>query len=1092
MMNKRKQRGVALLFALGMLTLLLVSGMAFVANALTAHKIAANNSARSQARIFAQSALSRVLASMMLYQYQLQKLTGDAPENFDAVQSYDSGSTASDDGLEHKPSEGKESLLKLPADNSIISVGIANQFNTKLSENNNVTWVNFYDSIDKGKIIGRAAWKTISTSPQISAPVFMSGKLETDDSPGWMPVEHRWGREIDEVSLDGSFFKHVSASRPEFKMQTYETIYSELGFGNGDEAKKRFIDRWFMPDADSTNFLKEPTAFVPEEYFCQKGKDKYPMMRFNISELLIEDYGFSQNSGADPWYARFGIDSSQTDKINNSDILEKLANNSQQRLMNDKYDFDLKAEDRSGLPFLRRIGNSAGTFENITALRKQIAANFNDYCDADSVPTSDKAAETWMDEITGDYKHPTFTGNEKTPYIYELGLGMSVFRDENCKSTGITVTQESKNGSNNYYSAQVDAYLSVFPLVKMANIYNFTPEEGDKFTVGVDLEGPLEIKFKPTIFSLEVKYSRKPLIGAAKEETLTLSNVHVRGKTGLTTIIEADELTGTIDDGNFKTAILTVNDNSKIDNKNGQNPYPLIVPNELSDECNALAPANRKLKLSGNIRFKLDLNALRTLVTTYDSSSLIKLLGTITIKEVTIKEVSAIEITSVKFNVKRTYLAVKRKGKDFGLDYVKALPEVSYTMTSARNGNAVEIKAASDGKIPGMYVGGIRNYDPRQNLNKDDWYRSIRAAGGDNISKPLNDSGINDVMKLSGSASIGWTGAVNQANTNAETEENNKFKPNHNSDLNDDEKVAGPGWSYSEGSDNIDGKRISTAYIRNAPMMSPWEIGLIHRGVRWQTINLKSACNPENNAENITFEGHKPFDGWDKSGTPYTATGDYFGDAAILDQIKMTDACFTYGKINVNRLRSNDPLFNKEGLNLEKYIAKALFEKLRYGEDIAQFYKDSKRDNNDNLPNNDSTISAISSFDNYGNLFVNRNVVDTRAAFIAETKGNMEDAFSSASIKETDAAQEEIIGKTINLLGADATSPSQIKVVVVAQVIKDVAGSQVRNGAVKDDCAFGVFDPGYDEIIGEVKMLVTIDRDVSTGRMMISRTDYLE
>ena len=141
MMNKNKQRGAALLFALGMLTILLLTGMAFVANALTAQKVAANNSARSQARIFAQSALSRVLASLMLYQYQLQKTDGEFPDSFDAIQSCTADGSGDADGL-----TGDDSLLKLPADNSIVSKDIAAAFNTKIAEADDIKWVYFYNT----------------------------------------------------------------------------------------------------------------------------------------------------------------------------------------------------------------------------------------------------------------------------------------------------------------------------------------------------------------------------------------------------------------------------------------------------------------------------------------------------------------------------------------------------------------------------------------------------------------------------------------------------------------------------------------------------------------------------------------------------------------------------------------------------------------------------------------------------------------------------------------------------------------------------------------------------------------------------------
>lgn len=68
---------------------------------------------------------------------------------------------------------------------------------------------------------------------------------------------------------------------------------------------------------------------------------------------------------------------------------------------------------------------------------------------------------------------------------------------------------------------------------------------------------------------------------------------------------------------------------------------------------------------------------------------------------------------------------------------------------------------------------------------------------------------------------------------------------------------------------------ISTAFIRNAPMISLWELGCIHRGEPWKTINLKS------------YGGNVASD--------YTN-----GDAGMLDQVKIGPQKITRGKINVN------------------------------------------------------------------------------------------------------------------------------------------------------------------------------------------------
>ena len=51
MMNRQREQGVALLLALGVLSLLLVSGLAFVTNALLAQKSAAAYRFRSQSQL---------------------------------------------------------------------------------------------------------------------------------------------------------------------------------------------------------------------------------------------------------------------------------------------------------------------------------------------------------------------------------------------------------------------------------------------------------------------------------------------------------------------------------------------------------------------------------------------------------------------------------------------------------------------------------------------------------------------------------------------------------------------------------------------------------------------------------------------------------------------------------------------------------------------------------------------------------------------------------------------------------------------------------------------------------------------------------
>ena len=114
----------------------------------------------------------------------------------------------------------------------------------------------------------------------------------------------------------------------------------------------------------------------------------------------------------------------------------------------------------------------------------------------------------------------------------------------------------------------------------------------------------------------------------------------------------------------------------------------------------------------------------------------------------------------------------------------------------------------------------------------------------------------------------------------------------------------------------------------------------------------------------------------------------------------------------------------------------------------------------------------------------------------------------------TDAAREELIGKTANLMTVSALPQRTIQAVVVAQTIKDVgrdgsSGSQLPMFRLKEDGKtmvekkdtklnrFDYVKDGdefiyFDEITGEVKLLVTFLWDSFTGRLRIRQIEYLD
>lgn len=252
---------------------------------------------------------------------------------------------------------------------------------------------------------------------------------------------------------------------------------------------------------------------------------------------------------------------------------------------------------------------------------------------------------------------------------------------------------------------------------------------------------------------------------------------------------------------------------------------------------------------------------------------------------------------------------------------------------------------------------------------------------------------------------------------------------------------------------------ISTAFIRNSRMLSPWELGTIHRASKWQTLNLKKY----NAAENMTGGGNGYAD----------------GDANILDQIKMTDKKQVYGKISINSKESD--------------VMRVLFQKIRIGSgylnpgwltayevnaDIAQ-----------NLANN--IIIYNGSYKNRTEFLGESTLVNLFTNYNS-TGGNLQ--------QTNDAKKEELVGKFINL--TKATEANLFTIIAVGQAIKDVGGVTVYKDLNGDGDASdageqiqtvtGRFDINADEIMATQKIMATVQRSTTGDTFRIQKFEYID
>ena len=295
--------------------------------------------------------------------------------------------------------------------------------------------------------------------------------------------------------------------------------------------------------------------------------------------------------------------------------------------------------------------------------------------------------------------------------------------------------------------------------------------------------------------------------------------------------------------------------------------------------------------------------------------------------------------------------------------------------------------------------------------------------------------------------------------------------------------------------------QVSTAFVRNAPMISPMEIGLIHRAEKWRTINLK-AYNSTDSHFGIT---------------PTAGLGSYTdGDSNILDQIKFTSNTKTWGLVNLK--------------NSNKDILRALLQKIYmpYTKPTSSYPYQPKfesdgatKDTAYSLTYNDpinylaQEVTTDKANKLAGAMLNKASSLQTRAQIVAA------EALSNSTVMDSqnnDMQREAIIGKFINLTKVGPSNT--FTVIAIAQTIKDLGGDGTDIKIYKDldkdgsisagnvtvkyivspndtttqspeeiPARLGRYDAFADEILAEQKIIATI-RKVSATKWVILNIEY--
>jgi len=482
---KKNEKGIALLFTLIMLSLLLMLAMSFALDSMFEQKAAYNSASSSSSGLMGQAQLKQVLLLMK-----------EGQATFDANGMLYSHTTTT-------PAITDTDMLKdkLPY-GDVLVFDFANPNDSNLSDQavKEVQWT--YVKNAEGKIVGRTAFIVVpedkipldslvddrAVSATLSASCPYPKHDEKDDT------ETRIGKYVSEINVRGAIpavTTNISTISEKLNRKG-DTTDSNLGFTNGlytgiwTSFNKLFSTVGVTPAADKTEFeskLTLTTVKDEEAFWVDLDGDKKigSTEIYNRFDLTRADWSTSTTNADDLTFIKNVILlDSDGDGVPDIKMNEWDGNDSLD-------DFSVPAtlaNYSKGLPWLATFGYKTdgtvdaalnGTFPNVAARRYQIAANLKDYSDTDSRPTSDVDPSTWstLPSPVG-YVHPTYTGNEKTPYINKVGMRFKVAQYE-VDDTG---------------SYTVGASVLLSPSIELINIY----DSGCSQDLSVAIEGTVTIK----------------------------------------------------------------------------------------------------------------------------------------------------------------------------------------------------------------------------------------------------------------------------------------------------------------------------------------------------------------------------------------------------------------------------------------------------------------------------------------------------------------------------------------------------------------------------------------------------------------------
>ena len=1024
--NKKNQRGVALIFALGILGLMVVLGLTFASLSFTEQKISRGASEQEAAKNMAKFAVQRVIAVLE-----------NNPSVTDAERIIS--------GNDPNNSNHFDYLWKLITHHGDVPGAgeMKADFEKRIKNGTKSPYWQYILAPNKdgeNEIVGRFAY--IAYQPVGLLDPYHSARTANEANN---PIA-RYGMSTDEIDLS--------------------VLIDVAPQGGSGELTNNDIEALGTQNAASVSDFSNPTALF--ERFTANTRDKLNLdLNYNaLKDRLTSSWFTVPKSPAQP--ERFlykdasGVES-YIHRFNISRTPEQWADVNVEQLTASKPD-DLvafidnmtantadKAENRGvAIPWFKKDDDDT----------RQIAANFLAYFSP--IPTDVTTQKLWGSADS----EAKYTANMRTPYINDVLLHLQL---------GMVVTEDTIGNPVTDVTYQKKFTIVITPKVsvdiELADLYNESLNDIDKLSFKMSLLKEL---------NASGNYTKPQGTDITVPDTNLLTGNDVLKEINLSFTSPKDKKSNT-------SAVFPVfnpenSDEYKISEIPATKPYEVVITvtmtKPLNDNgtygdatCNAVEfsePLNRfvldniKLLMSGTINGKnipLDLANLSL--------------------EKTIPVLGAADSD----NWKPFLLNINSSG------------EIADSSQTSQNRHLIL---------------RYRAIDSAANLKKEHWvryapkyYKDIADFTAEpNYTMP----GFNNYAELKADGKLTFTPNEDldyntiKVETDEDAPETEFFV---DKELDHDSKNAVTGYGAVVSTSFIRGRESGTKGIE-----SPWEIGFIHRGAPYQTLNIKRF-----NKNSSVIDKYEN------------------GDANIFDYVKVVqkesdgaipaeNKAYSGGLVNLQKISRQNETGDKAG-NLP--AARALFSNIIRGwkmnADGTFSTVGSKTWNSmteEKQPVND-IVNALADVVDKPDF-----VLNSRAAILDPSYTELQKALV---VGDNDAAKEEVIGRFIMLTSADTTKVNLftdfLVVTAIAQRIQVVSGSDQLDKTVNDATLIetgyayrdisGVwkfanapsslpapgsdfktkFYPGYTRILSTQKVVAWLRKN-SNGKWYIERLDYVD